>query len=211
MSRSPKECEIKNRTSGHLLYPKPLGVLPLWTLTCPNTALSKHPIRSELHPLPSGWSVAHQNGKDWHPAKRHENSSWVGKSIWGDCLLKILILVHRLTTSKMFPLCAWVVYPWNRSNDSLLPVFPSLNVRSLECEVYVTVQKHSPEHNGDSRLGGVLTSCCNTNSTKSFSSRLPQRIEIRPSAKEDTNLLPFSVGTNTICTSLEEFKVICTH
>lgn len=39
----------------------------------------------------------------------------------------------------------------------------------------------------------------------------PGGIEVRPSVKEDTNLLPVSVGTNTVCTSLEEFKVIRTH
>lgn len=194
-----------------LPYSKPLNILPLWTLTCPTTALSKYPVRSELHPLPSGWSVTHQNGKDWCPAKRGENSAWVRKSIWGDGLLKRLILVHRCTTSKMLPLCALVVHLWNRVNASFLPAFLSLNRRSLEHGVYLTVRTYSSEHNGDSGLGGVLMSCCNTNSRKSFSSRLPQGIEVRPSVKEDTNLLPVSVGTNTICTSLEEFKVICTH
>ena len=77
--------------------------------------------------------------------------------------------------------------------------------------MHVAVGTRSPERGEDSGLGGVLTGCGNTNSGKTFSSRLPQGIEVRPSAKEDTNLLPVSVGTNTICTSLEEFKVICTH
>lgn len=54
-------------------------------------------------------------------------------------------------------------------------------------------------------------SCCNTNNRKSFSSRLPQGIEVRLLVKEDTNLLPVSVGTNAICTLLEELTVICTH
>lgn len=53
--------------------------------------------------------------------------------------------VHRLTTSKMLPPCALVVYLWNRVNASFLPTFHSLNKQSLEHELHVTVSTYSPE------------------------------------------------------------------
>lgn len=94
---------MKNQTSGHLSYPRPLNVLPIRALTCPNTAISEHPIRSELHPLPS---VTRMRKIDVQ-----QNKVKIQLESGRQCevnLLKRLILV--LITRKRLPLCALFVY-----------------------------------------------------------------------------------------------------
>lgn len=88
-SRSPKEHEMKNRTSSHMPYPQPLGVLSLQTLTFPNSALSEPSEQRRTQSFATGYF---RMGKCniTISDKWCENSAWAGKSICGDGLLKSL-------------------------------------------------------------------------------------------------------------------------